>query len=56
VAVDAESPTSFTANFVVRQRLYGTWGRVNCARRTCYLATDDAENGFVRGPTLRFSP
>jgi hypothetical protein len=46
--------TSFTTPLVVLRSVFTDGGRVNCARRHCYLASYDFENGEVRGPRLRF--
>ena len=55
VVLDDSDLTSFTTTLRVHRRIRVAGGWVNCARRTCYIRSGDAENGIVRGPNLAFS-
>jgi hypothetical protein len=54
--VDPVGDPSFGTTYGVARRFYANTTLVNCARRVCYLATVDDENGFVRGPRITFAP
>jgi hypothetical protein len=56
VEVDPSAPSSFRTTYAPTRVFFANTTLVNCARRVCYLATDDDENGLVRGPNLTFRP